>query len=369
MRFQDGNGQDVHVSIYLGIEIGGTKLQLGIGSEQARLIDVCRLEIDPRGGADGILHQIQRAGCDLIARHRPVRIGIGFGGPVDAVAGRVIRSHQIDGWDDHPLVAWCSENLGLPACLGNDCDLAALAEARFGAGRGYGSLFFVTAGTGVGGGYVLDGQVQGSGRPAFAEIGHLRPGLQADRPDQTVESLASGWGIAAAARAEIQGDVSLRLNRFGDTRPIDRTAGRQVADRPDIEAVFRRDLLERCGGDLERLTAKDVACAASEGNQLALNVLRNASEVLGWAIAQMTTLLAPEVVVIGGGVSLMGESLFFAPVRDAVSRYVFPPLMHANRIVPAALGELVVVQGAIALAAQQDFDDDRAFATEGAIAS
>lgn len=357
------------MSVYLGIEIGGTKLQLGIGTEQARLIDVCRLDIDPADGATGILRQIQRAGRDLIARHRPVCAGIGFGGPVDPAAGRVIQSHQIDGWRDHALVDWCSEALGLPASLGNDCDLAALAEARFGAGRGYGSLFFVTVGTGVGGGYVVDERVQGAGRPAFAEIGHLRPGLQADRADQTVESLASGWGIAAAARAEIQGDVSLRLDRVGESRPIHRTAGRMPADRPEIELVFRRDLLERCGGDVERLTAKDVACAASEGNQLALNVLRRAAEVLGWAIAQMITLLAPEIVVIGGGVSLIGESLFFAPLRDAVSRYVFPPLAQTQRIVPAALGELVVVQGAIALAAQQSAGGDEILATKGANAS
>ncbi len=357
------------MSVYLGIEIGGTKLQLGIGTEQARLIDVCRLDIDPADGATGILRQIRRAGRDLIARHHPVRAGIGFGGPVDPVAGRVIQSHQIDGWSDHALVDWCSERLGLPASLGNDCDLAALAEARFGAGRGYGSLFFVTVGTGVGGGYVVDGRVQGAGRPAFAEIGHLRPGLQADRADQTVESLASGWGIAAAARAEIQGDVSLRLDRAGESQPIDRNAGRMPADRPDIGLVFRRDLLERCGGDVERLTAKDVACAASEGNQLALNVLRRAAEVLGWAVAQMITLLAPEIVVIGGGVSLTGESLFFAPLRDAVSRYVFPPLAQTQRIVPAALGELVVVQGAIALAAQHSADGDTILVMKGANAS
>ncbi|TVS13294.1 MAG: ROK family protein [Planctomycetaceae bacterium] len=357
------------MSVYLGIEIGGTKLQLGIGTEHARLIDVCRLDIDPNGGAIGILRQIQRAGRDLIARHRPVHAGIGFGGPVDPAAGRVIRSHQIAGWKDHALVDWCSQTLGLPASLGNDCDLAALAEARFGAGRGYGSLFFVTAGTGVGGGYVVDGRVQGAGRPAFAEIGHLRPGLQADRADQTVESLASGWGIAAAARAEIQGDVSLRLDRAGESHPIDRNAGRMPPDRPDIELVFRRDLLERCGDDVERLTAKDVACAASEGNQLAMNVLRRAAEVLGWAIAQMINLLAPEIVVIGGGVSLIGESLFFAPLRDAVSRYVFPPLAQTQRIVPAALGELVVVQGAIALAAQQSADGDTILAMKGANAS
>jgi glucokinase len=235
--------------------------------------------------------------------------------------------------------------------LGNDCDTAALAEARYGAGRGCRSVFFVTAGTGVGGGYVVDGQVQGAGRPAIAEIGHLRPGLQADRSDMTVESLASGWGIAAAAKARLQGNITLRLASRPETVLTAGTGPGGRLDRPDIEHEFRRDLLDRCDGDLDRLTAKQIACAAGEGNQLALDVIRHATDVLGWAIAQTVTLLAPEVVVVGGGVSLMGESLFFAPLRDAVSRYVFPPLADAFEIVPAALGEWVVVHGAIALAA------------------
>jgi glucokinase len=306
------------MSVYLGIEIGGTKLQLGVGSEDAQLIEVCRLDIDPDGRAAGILRQIDQAASRLVDRHRPAAVGIGFGGPVDTQAGRVIRSHQIKGWDNFDLAGWCSRTCGVPVVLGNDCDSAALAEARYGAGRGRRSVFFVTVGTGVGGGYVVDGQVQGAGRPAIAEIGHLRPGLQADRADMTVESLASGWGIAAAAKARIHEDRALR---------------------------------ERCGGDPDRLTTKEIACAASQGNALAREVIGHATDVLGWAIAQVITLVAPEVVVVGGGVSLMGDSLFFAPLREAVARYVFPPLVDAYQVVPAALGELVVVHGAIALAA------------------
>ncbi len=337
---------------YLGIEIGGTKLQLGVGTGGAELLEVRRLDIDPEGRAVGILRQIEQAATDLVSRHRVAGVGIGFGGPVDSVSGRVIKSHQIDGWEDLELARWCGRVLDVPAVLGNDCDTAALAEARYGAGRGRRSVFYVTAGTGVGGGYVVDGQVQGTGRPAVAEIGHLRPGLLADRSDMTVESLASGWGIAAAAKVRIQGDVTLPLARSPETAMIDgvRPGGR--IERPDIEHEFRRDLLNRCDGDLDRLTAKAVAQAAGEGNQLALDVIGHATEVLGWAIAQTITLLAPEVVVVGGGVSLMGDSLFFGPLRDAVSKYVFPPLADAYEIVPAALGELVVVHGAIALAAE-----------------
>src|SRR5262249_40157506 len=149
-----------------------------------------------------ILARIEAAGTALVARYRPHAIGVGFGGPVDPERGRLIKSHQIEGWQDFPLVEWVQKAFGLPVALGNDADLAGLAEARFGAGSGRNPVFYVTVGTGIGGGFIVDGRVfRGSGLGA-AEIGHLRPGLHADRPEETIESIASGWGIAAAAQAQ-----------------------------------------------------------------------------------------------------------------------------------------------------------------------
>ena len=316
-------------AMYLGIEIGGTKLQLGVGAgDGSELVGMERLDVDPARGAAGILKQMEDAGRTLIERHDVQRIGIGFGGPVDSDAGRTITSHQIAGWDDVPLVDWCRQTFGLPAVLGNDCNAASLAEARFGAGRGRRIVFFVTVGTGIGGGLVIGGVLQGTGRPAIAEIGHLRPGLHADRPDQTVELLASGWGIVGGARRRMK---RRKNSRF---RPQDIS-----------------DLLERAGGNLDQLTCQMIARAASDGNQLASEVLWEACRTLGWAVAQVITLLAPEVVTIGGGVSLIGDELFFRPLREAVRHYVFPPLRDSYEIVPAGLGELVVVHGALALAA------------------
>ena len=95
-------------------------------------------------------------------------------------------------------------------------------------------------------------------------------------------------------------------------------------------------LLDRADGKLDQVTAKLVAQAASEGNQLALDVLNHACQVLGWAIAQVITLLSPDVVVVGGGVSQIGESLLFAPLRAEVERYVFPPLLRSYEILPSA---------------------------------
>lgn len=337
--------------MYLGIEIGGTKLQLGVGAgERAELIAIERRHIDLHRGAAGILELIESAATALLQKHKIDRIGIGFGGPVDPVGGRAIKSHQVAGWDGFPLVAWCREALGLPAVLGNDCDVAAMAEARYGAGRLAGSVFYVTVGTGIGGGFVVDGKLHGSGRPAASEIGHLRPGLHAEHPEMTVESLAAGPGIAALAIARVTGQ-SKPLDMLRRSGPIDRLHLReQVADAKQTDAEYLQDLVDRAGGDPEAITAPIVAQAAGEGNAVACEVLEHAIQALGWAIAQVITLLAPEVVVIGGGVSLIGEQFFFGPLREEVGRYVFPPLAGSFRIVPAELGELVVVHGAIALA-------------------
>src|SRR3954471_11836146 len=167
----------------LGIEIGGTKLQLGVGTgESSKLVAIERLTVNPARGALGILEQIELAAPTLIERHGVERIGIGFGGPIHATRGVTLRSHQIEGWNDFPLVEWCERALGKPAVLGNDADLAALAEAKFGAGRGANPVFYVTVGTGIGGGLVIGGNVYQGGGLGAAEIGQLRPGLQADRP-------------------------------------------------------------------------------------------------------------------------------------------------------------------------------------------
>ena len=340
--------------MYLGIEIGGTKLQLGVSDGRStHLAAIERRDVDARRGAPGILEQIESAGSGLLQKHKITRIGIGFGGPCNAATGMVTKSHQIDGWEEFPLSRWCEEIFQLPAVIGNDCDVAALAEWKFGAGRGCTSLLYVTVGTGVGGGLVLGGKVHGSGRPAVAEIGHLRPGLHDDRAEMTVESHCSGWGIAATALARISGEVSRRLEVLSGG--VTAAHRQQILQRMTLVAETEReyiaDLLQRCGQDPELLTAKIIAQAANEGNDIARDVYDHACQVLGWAIAQTITLVAPEVVVVGGGVSLAGEQVFFEPLVQQIERYVFPALRGSYRLLPAQLGELTVVHGALALAA------------------
>lgn len=315
--------------MFLGIEIGGTKLQLGVGDGSGPpLVELVRRDIDIPRGAEGILAQIRSTAPELLARHRVERVGFGFGGPIEPVAGRVVTSHQVSGWDGFPLVDWCRRELGAAAVLGNDADLAGLAEARYGAGRGFDPVFYITVGTGIGGGLITGGQVyRGSGHGA-AEIGHLRPGLAATSAEQTLESLASGPGIVAATRRRIE--AAPNSNR-------------------DVE-----DLRSRCGAEIdEQLTAKIVAEAAAAGNATAQAAWQESLAALGWGIAQVITLVAPAAVVIGGGVALAGEKLFYEPLRAEVSRYVFPPFREKYQILAPQLGEEMVVHGAIALAANR----------------
>src|SRR5262245_2712916 len=114
--------------MYLGIEIGGTKLQLCVGDGRAgELAAAERLDVDIARGAAGILEQIENVATALVRKHDIQRIGVGFGGPVDAAGGIVTKSHQVSGWEAFPFVRWCGVSLGKPAVLGNDCDVAALA--------------------------------------------------------------------------------------------------------------------------------------------------------------------------------------------------------------------------------------------------
>ena len=341
----------------LGIEIGGTKLQLGIGAGTGEpLREVVKLDVAPNDQAEQIRRKIEAAARPLMAKHDVRRVGIGFGGPVDAARGLTITSHQVDGWDGFPLVAWCRETLGLPAVLGNDSDLAGLAEARFGAGKGCRVVLYSNVGSGIGGALVIGGRRYGGGGGIAVEIGHLRPGLHCREPDQTVESLASGWAIAQKARNElIDPELHALSTRVFEDRPTDpRRIRLRLVELEEAGEKAAADLLHRCDGYLERLTTKLLAEAARDGNELARSLFRHACEAYGWALAQAITLFGPEVVAVGGGVAQLGEALFFQPLRREVSRYVFPPLRGSYRVVPALLGKQVVVHGALALAAEAE---------------
>ena len=292
--------------MFLGIEIGGTKLQLGLGEGDGTIVQLWRGTVDPKLGGAGIRAEIVRnypallrsAGLTLAAIDC---IGVGFGGPTDDATQSTITSHQIEGWDNFPLAAFLQENLGAPAVICNDADVAGLAEAHFGAGKGLSPIFYITVGTGIGGGLIIDGKIyRGMGRGA-AEIGHVLP-----YGDNTIESYAAGTGIAREYHAR---------------------SGRHCSTIRIVEQ-------------------------AEEGDLIAPSVIQGATQALAEGICTVIKLLCPRRVIIGGGVSLMGDDLFFEPIRKYVAERGFKPFAGLTDIVPAALGEEVVVHGALALARQ-----------------
>jgi glucokinase len=316
--------------MYLGIEIGGTKLQLGLGPGDGNLHALWRGNVVPADGADGIRWQIEQAIPELLASAKRKRqdlkgVGIGFGGPVDDATRTVIKSHHIQGWDGFPLANWIEEMLGLPAVLGNDADVAGLAEALFGAGKGLSPIFYITIGSGIGGGLIINGEIyRGCGRGA-AEIGHINVFFPATDKKEAgaapLETFASGWVIEQGAR------------NFLKRNPKHRSL-----------------LLRMVNGRAEKITAQHVAEAAEQGDSYALSLLEESRSYLALGICEVIALLCPRRIVIGGGVSLMGEKLLFGPLRKLVAHNVFKPFADCYDIVPAALGEAVVVHGALALA-------------------
>jgi glucokinase len=304
--------------MFLGIEIGGTKLQLGLGAGDGTIVRLWRGTVDPALGGAGIRAEIVRNYPALLqaAGLKPsdIRgIGVGFGGPTDDATQATITSHQIAGWDNFPLAAFLHENLGSPAVICNDADVAGLAEAHFGAGKGLSPIFYITVGTGIGGGLIIDGKIyRGVGRGA-AEIGHVRPAFPEVSPQRqsTLEAFASGTGIY--------------------DRRMDRLNVEGFPDVPDGRQVVKR---------------------AKAGEPEAQAILDEAAQALAEGICTIIKLLCPRRVIIGGGVSLMGDDLFFDPIRKYVADRGFKPFAGLTEIVPAALGEEVVVHGALALARQ-----------------
>lgn len=309
----------------IGVEIGGTKIQAGVGTSNGRLLGLARAQADPDKGAAGILESIPELIGDALdkANCRIADIGgigVGFGGPVDSKRGITLVSHQVEGWDSFQMKDWFQELWDIPVSIQNDASIAGYAEAHLGAGKGFRRIFYMTIGSGIGGGLITDGMIdEGQGLGA-AEIGHTWvPDPDTGEPEK-LELICSGWSIGRRAREAVEsGESSL--------------------------------MTELCHGDVSHISAQTVYAAAERDDMLACAILEDTCATLALAIGNVIALLDPERVVIGGGVSMMGP-LFWDSLRDHVQQYLFDPFKGTVEIVPAGLGEGVVIQGAVLLGLQ-----------------
>lgn len=304
---------------YVGIEIGGSKLQSALVDAAGTILHAEDDRAPATAGAAAIREvlagQLRRLRTAWTDGSAPRAVGIGFGGPVNRVRGTVAASFHVDGWTDFPLVAWTSEQLGgLPTCIENDTNAAALAEATVGAGRDRRIVLYSNVGSGIGGGLVIDRRLYHGGGMTEMEIGHLRLG-----PDGGItEDVASGWSIDRRVREHVVGHPDGTLARLA------------------------------AGGVA---TARHLAAAAMAGDEAAVSMLDDVARRYAVALSHAVQLLAPEVIVLGGGVAEMG-----AAWRDRIARFLPGYLMHPLQPGPevrlAALGQNVVPVGAALVAAR-----------------
>jgi len=306
----------------LAIDIGGTKLAAGIVGSAGRILARGEVPTLAAEGPERVLNRVLRLAENVLATpgvsaDAIQRIGIGCAGPVDRQGGLILNPPNLPGWVRIPLVEHIEKALGRPTVLENDANAAALGEFRYGAGKGASSLVYLTVSTGIGSGIILDGKIWHGVKDGAGEVGHMT--LLPDGPvcgcgnRGCLEALASGPSIARRAREALATGQPSRLRAAGD------------------------------------FTAADVVHLAQEGDAIAAEVWNETVEYLGLGVAAIVTILAPERVVIGGGVSQAGDFLF-VPLRREVRRRVKLVVVESVPILPAALGPDVGILGAAAVA-------------------
>lgn len=306
------------MSIHIAVDIGGTRMRAACyrpGSHTP-----VRLErISTRAAGEKPLERLKMLVASVWPSDEPVlSIGVAAPGPLDPFTGEVLEAPNIPGWVNLPLRRELEERFETPVVLGNDANLAALGEWRFGAGQGHLNLVYLTISTGIGGGVICDGHLLIGQRGLAAELGHIT--VDTDGPmcgcgqRGHLEAVAAGPAISAWVQSQIeQGAQSVLTGRAP-------------------------------------LTAEQVAAAAREGDSLSQAAFRRAGNFIGHAVADYLHIFNPSIVIFGGGVSQSGD-LLLDPVRKAIPERVLSTHYLDNlQIVTAQLGDQAGLMGALALA-------------------
>jgi len=308
--------------LVLTLDIGGTHFRLALADEKGQLLRQGKGDSRPESGPEEALGRIKEAIAEMLSGIEPGSVsgmGIAVAGLVTPTTGVLLTSPNLLSWYNTPLKEIFEHELQLPVLVGNDANLAALGEHRFGAGVGSDDILYITVSTGIGGGVISGGKLL-TGSSGFAgEIGHMTIDLNGPKCNcgnvGCLEAMASGTAIARLALEKLS---------HGEASAI-------------------TDLID---GDLARVTAKVVVEAARSGDPVAQEVVHTAATNLGVGVTNLVHIFNPEIVILGGGVSQSGE-LLFEPVRQVVAERTMPD--YSVRIVPAALGDDCGLLGAAAL--------------------
>ncbi len=311
-------------SYFLTADIGGTQIRAALCDASGRIHHRAHTLTYAREGRDAVIRRIQETLTQALGGlplHQVRGIGVVAPGPLDPQTGVIVFAPNLPGWENVPLRQILRDYFGLPVSVGNDANLAALGEHRFGAGRGVQNLIYITVSTGIGGGVIADGRMLLGARGFAAEVGHHT--IEADGRQCNcgnigcLETLASGPAIARMAREAIaEGAASL--------------------------------LREMVNGQLDQITSRLVYEAALQNDALAIETLRRAGRYLGIGIVNLLHLFNPEMIIIGGSVAKAGDFLF-VPMWEVIRARSHPIYWEQLRIVPPELGDDVGLLGALAL--------------------
>jgi glucokinase-like ROK family protein len=296
----------------LGVDMGATHLSIILADFSAHVLTSVEMPFDVSRGSKICLDELDTRMQEFVNQNdldlqKALAIGVGVPGPVVAEAGGVVSPPIMPGWDSFPIQSHLESLWSRPITLNNDAELGALGEWAYGAGRNERHLMYVKVGYGIGAGFLFDGQIYRGSTGSAGEIGHITINEKGPRctcgNNGCLEAMAGGRSIADRARQAIKSGRRTQLNDLS----------------------------------FDEITALDVAMAAQKGDRVAQEIIIQAGEYLGIALASLVNVVNPSMIIIGGGVSQMGD-LLLEPIRRTVRRRGLPAAINAVRISAAVLG-------------------------------
>lgn len=313
------------MSYVIGVDLGGTQLRAVRIDPDGNILAFTRTDTAADDGPDAVIAQIQSLIADVIGstnRSQITGIGVGTPGPLDPFEGIVLEAPNLSGWINVPLKARLHESTGLPVAVGNDANVAALGEWRFGSGRGCKDFVYVTISTGIGGGVITDNKLLLGRKGIAGEVGHMT--IQTDGPPCGCGNIGC-WEAVASGTA---------LARYA-----------AIALQPSGVHGRRSLIPTLAGGDI--IEGRHIAQAAEQGDEFAQQLMQREGELIGVGLVNLLHLYAPERIALGGGVT-KSFALLEPHMRRVIAERAMPPYRDTP-IALATLGDNVGVLGAAAL--------------------
>ncbi|MGE5676312.1 MAG: ROK family transcriptional regulator [Mycobacterium leprae] len=310
----------------VGVKVGPRSATVAMLDMNAEVYHTQEIPLSPSKGAEAMLNTLRSAIETAITqtgieREKVLGVGLVMPGVVDPSTGVAITSYFL-GWSNLPIRDLLEQALELPVFVDNDANAMALAEAHYGAGRGFADILALTVGVGVGAGIIIGGQIHRDARFSAGELGHIC--IMPDGPvcgcgrKGCLEALAADAAIVRAAREAVE-------------------AGRSDLLRAMVQ------------GHPELITREIVVEAALEGDPVSQTILAECGRWLGTAVANAVNLFSPSRIVVGGEAVLQAGDLILEPMRQQLAKVVFPSMPEDLLVVPAALGQHAWVKGAASL--------------------